>query len=149
MPISKDTCSCALSVRLHVLSYHSPDVRVCPGRPEPTQARGFPCSGRVSLCAAAIFHSGDHKSTWRGRSTTVRYQVPSGQRELSVRGHHRGSSLELYLRAMRRMPPPAVCLHRRATVYCRASSWPCIARQPFKTAIHQLDRKRRVTSAGK
>ena len=32
-----------LTVRSHALSYHSPDVRVCPGRPEPIQARGFPC----------------------------------------------------------------------------------------------------------
>ena len=43
-PCAKDTCSCyTLTVRSHVLSYHSPDVLVCPGRPEPTQARGVPC----------------------------------------------------------------------------------------------------------
>ena len=103
----------------------------------------------VSLCPTTIFHSGDHTSTWRGRSTTVQDQVPSGRRELSVRGRHRGSSLELYLRAMRRMPPSAVCLHRRAAVYCRAASWHCAAKQLFKTAIDQLDHKEWVASAGK
>ena len=64
-----------LTVKSHVLSYHSPDVHVCPGRPEPIQARGFPCSV-VSLCPATIFHPGDHTSTWRGRSTTVQDQAP-------------------------------------------------------------------------
>ena len=46
-----------LTVKSHVLSYHSPGVRVCPGRAEPTQARGFPCSV-VSLCSATLVHPG-------------------------------------------------------------------------------------------
>ena len=42
--LPKIPCSCyTLTVRSHVLSYLSPDVLVCPGQPEPIQARGCPC----------------------------------------------------------------------------------------------------------